>query len=155
MSRSRAPLYRKVNTRARGVYHHFGGDFRHQRATEKLRDERHGTMHGQRRRGLDYTPLFQSLRSKVGEDWNVVFREAVTRLDRPDPIFWVVSLEERNKQDYVCVGDSSYFSGLFVDHDGRLQLAHPALCVSTLTPSCGCCTHTLNGIPFTRKWKSE
>lgn len=112
-------------------------------------------MHGKHRRGLDYTPLFQFLRSKVGEDWNTVFREAVARLDGSDPIFWVVSLEERNKRDYICVGESSYFSGLFVDDDGRLQLVNPALSVSDLTPSCGCCTHTLNGIPFTRKWKSE
>lgn len=153
-SRVPRPLYRKVNTRARGVHHHFGGDFRHQRAAEKLRDELQGTTHGRRRRrGLDYTPLFHFLRSKVGQDWNAVFREAVARLDRPDPISWVVALEESKKQDLVCVGESSYFSGLFVDDNGRLQLVNPALSVNDLTPSCGCCTHTLNGIPFIRKWK--
>ncbi len=31
MQQTRQPLYRKVNTTARGVHHHFGGDFQEAR----------------------------------------------------------------------------------------------------------------------------
>ena len=80
------PLYRRVNTRARNVRHDRGGDFRHRRNTEAERasDVTRGPMTG-RRRGLDYTPLFRFLLSKVGEDWGEVFDEAAKRLRKVDP----------------------------------------------------------------------
>ena len=154
-TRRKPPLYRKVNTRARGVHHQAGGDFRHERAKEKMREAGRGTMHGRQKRGLDYTPLFQFLLSKVGREWDPVLREAVSRLDKPDPIFWLVALTDKDRQEYVRVGESSYFSGLFVDQNGRLQLVNPKLGAAMLAPSCACCTHTLNGIPFTRKYESR
>lgn len=148
----KAPLYRKVNTTAHGVHHAKGGNYRDQRnskargCSELLRE----TMHGRRRRGLDYTPLFKFLLANVGRKWNEVHAEAVSRLDRPDPIFWLVALHEHQRRPYVLIGESSYFSGMYVDADGLLQLVDPSMGPSSLVPLCRCCTHTFNGLPFTR-----
>ncbi len=105
-------------------------------------------MHGKHRRGLDYTPLFKFLLSKVGSDWNDVFSEAVARLDRPEPIFWLVALNEHEKREYVLMGESTYYSGLYVDTEGRLRVVNPELGPEDITPLCSCCTHTFNGVPL-------
>ncbi len=149
MNREKKPLYRKVNTRARGVHHNFGGDYKHSR--NKKRDSLEqvkGSMHGKTERGLDYTPLFRFLLSKVGLDWNEVYSEATSRLDKPEPIFWIVALNEDDKEDYVRVGESTYFSGLYINSDGKLKLSNPELSAKDMTPACSCCTHTLNGKVF-------
>jgi hypothetical protein len=73
------PLYRKVNTRARGVRHNFGGEYRWRRGDSE--DNRTGMARGVQR-GLDYTPLFRFLLSRVGDDWDEVHSEAVSRLDK-------------------------------------------------------------------------
>lgn len=67
------PLYRKVNTRARGVRHRSGGEYRHERNSKRERrnedaEVSRGSMHGRQQRGLDYTPLFKFLLSKVGKE---------------------------------------------------------------------------------------
>ena len=46
MKRTKEPLYRKVNTRAHGVHHNFGGDYRHERNSKKKSDLPHESMHG-------------------------------------------------------------------------------------------------------------
>jgi hypothetical protein len=147
------PLYRRVNTRARGVHHDKGGEFRWSRHS----DDRiaAGAIPGKRQRGLDYTPLFRFLLSRVGDDWREVYREAASRLDRPDPIFWMVARSEAERRPFVVVGESSFFSGLCVDADGRLALVDPTLRVEQLKPGCACCTHTFNGARFTRKYDAE
>ncbi|HKS25469.1 MAG TPA: hypothetical protein VJZ76_21950 [Thermoanaerobaculia bacterium] len=146
------PLYRKVNTTAHGVHHRHGGDFSDVRntKTQKSFDGSRQSMHGKQLRGLDYTPLFRFLLSKVGAEWDAVFSEAVSRLDRAEPIFWLVARSELEREDYVRVGESTYFSGLYVDENGLLQKVNPDLGAGDLDPSCRCCTHTFNGIPFTR-----
>lgn len=146
------PLFRKVNTTARGVHHHFGGDFRHERNTKKevQSEATRSSMHGKQQRGLDYTPLFRFLLSKIGTDWNSVHREAVSRLDKPEPIFWLVALHEHEKKDFVRMGESSYFSGLYVDEKGLLAIVNPDLGPEKMAPLCRCCTHTFNGKPFGR-----
>ena len=103
---------------------------------------------GEPTRGLDYTPLFKFLLSKVGNNWNEVFSEAKSRLDKQDPIFWMVALNEEEKKDCVRVGESTYFSGLFVDNNGVLQLVNPNLKAVDMKPFCDCCTHTFNGKIF-------
>lgn len=147
----KAPLYRKVNTTAHGVHHAKGGNYRDQRNSKArgCSELPRETMHG-RRRGLDYTPLFKFLLANVGRKWNEVHAEAVSRLDRPDPIFWLVALREHQRRPYVLIGESSYFSGMYVDADGLLQLVDPSMGPSSLVPLCRCCTHTFNGLPFTR-----
>jgi hypothetical protein len=148
------PLYRKVNTTARGVIHDSGGDFRHDRnakASQKT-DAARGTMHGTKRRGLDYTPLFRFLLSSVGKNWEQVYGEAVARLDRKEPIFWLVALRKNDGEPVVRVGESTYFSGLFVDDDHTLQIVDPSITIDTMAPLCACCTHTFNGAPFIRRF---
>jgi len=144
------PLYRSVNTRTHGVHHGSGGDYRWSRRRE---DRVHaGAMGGNSRRGLDYTPLLRFLLSRVGEDWDAVHAEAVARLDRAEPIFWLVARSKAERQHFVRIGESSYYSGLYIDEDNRLRLVDPALHVEDMEPVCACCTHTFNGVPFTRKY---
>lgn len=142
------PLYRKVNTQTHGVHHGTGGDFRTERQAPDASDASRGAMNARRRRGLDYTPLFRFLLSKVGSDWDSVYSEAVARLDRPDPIFTLVARYEHERREMVRAGESSYFSGLYIDDHGILQKVNPALRAGNLTPFCTCCTHTLNGVRF-------
>ena len=140
------PLYRKVNTRARNVHHNFGGDFKYSRnKKQETLEQTKGTMYGKKERGLDYTPLYRFLLSKVGTEWNVIFSEAKSRLDKTEPIFWLVSLTENDKQDIVRIGESSYFSGMYIDEVGILQLSNPTLKPTELKHYCECCTHTFNG----------
>ena len=149
MDRKKPNLYRKVNTRAKGVHHHFGGDFKDTRRSKRETVQQvKGTMFGAKQRGLDYTPLFKFLLSKVGCQWDEVFSEAKSRLDRAEPIFWLVALHEDEKKDYVRVGESTYYSGLFVDDNGVLQFVNPNLKAADMTLFCDCCTHTFNGKAF-------
>jgi len=149
MNRNKKPLYRKVNTKARAVHHNFGGDYKNLRSKKRNSVEQtKGSMHGKKERGLDYTPLFRFLISKIGADWDEVFSEANSRLDKTDPIYWIVALNEHEKEDYIRVGASTYFSGMFIDENRKLQLTNPDLKAMDLKPFCNCCTHTLNGKEF-------
>ncbi|MGK4597812.1 hypothetical protein [Amycolatopsis sp. w19] len=149
------PLYRRVNTRARLVHHDHGGDHRHQRNTKRelASDRTRGSMGPRARRGLDYTPLFRFLLGKIGAEWDEVYDEAAARLDSPDPIHWLVARQPHERRDRVRIGEASYYSGLYVDDDNRLQVVAPELGVDDLEPTCPCCTHTFNGVRFTRKYR--
>lgn len=153
--RGKEPLYRRVNTRTHGVRHGGGGEFRWSRNARKEDRRSHGAMGGKRRNGLDYTPLFRFLLSRVGDDWVAVHSEAVARLDDPEPIHWLVARTQAERKPFVRVGESSYFSGLYVDENGRLALVDPSLRVEDMEPGCACCTHTFNGVPFVRKFKAR
>ena len=150
MDREKKPLYRKVNTKARGVHHRFGRDYSDTRKKESAIGMRQGIQ-----RGLDYTPLFRFLLSSVGENGNDVYSEAVSRLDKPEPIFWLVSMVKEGAKDSVLVGESSYYSGLYVDDSGLLQIVNPRVNETTLEPTCSCCTHTFNGVVFTKKLQTQ
>lgn len=140
------PLYRKVNTKARNVHHSFGGDYKYSRHKKKeTLEQTKGSMFRYKKRGLDYTPLFRFLLSKVGYNWNDVFSEAKSRLDKSEPIFWMVALNENEKKDKITVGEATFFSGLYVDDDGILQISNPNLKITDLKHYCTCCTHTFNG----------
>ena len=87
MKKDIKPLYRKVNTRAINVHHQSGSDARHDRNTKQ------GLKKSMRRgaeRGLDFTPLYMFLLSKVGQNWDDIYSEAVSRLPYSDPIFHLV-----------------------------------------------------------------
>lgn len=140
-----APLYRKVNTLARGVFHRFGGDFRDARASGD-----HSPMRRGERRGLDYTPLFRFLHANVGRPWNDVHSEACRRVAEREALFWIVALRREDAEPWYVTGEHSYVSGMFVDEDGILQLVNPEVDEHSLPPRCSCCTHTMNGVPFTR-----
>ncbi len=110
-------------------------------------------MGGRQRHGLDYTPLFKFLLSRVGDDWDAVHAEAIARLDRAEPIFWMVARSQAERKPFVRMGESAYYSGLFVDEDNRLQRVDPHLSVEQMEPGCARCTHTFNGLPLTRKYR--
>ncbi|PPT76175.1 hypothetical protein XaplCFBP3122_10565 [Xanthomonas arboricola pv. populi] len=143
-------LYRSVNTRTHGVKHGIGGEFRHSRNSQKSTSSEvaRESMNGRLKHGRDYTPLFRFLLSKVGEPWGQIYAEAKSRLDTTDPIFWLVARYEEQREEFVRVGESSYFSGLYIDEDGVLQLVNSNLRSKDMTPFCVCCTHTLNGLRF-------
>lgn len=151
------PLYRKVNTRTRGVLHGNGGKSKWERNTkaEKSNQSSRGSMHSNHRHGLDYTPLFKFLLTKVGQNWDDVHSEAVERLDHSDPIFWMVARHEKDKCAFVRVGESKYFSGLFIDDSNCLAIVDPDLCVDDMKPTCPCCTHTFNGERFTQHFSDN
>lgn len=101
------PLYRKENTTAHNVWrNNLGGHYRHQRNTksEIHSEATRGSMHGIKHHGYDYTPLFRFLLSRVGGDWDEIFSEAVSRLDRQEPVFWMVALHEHERRDVVGGG---------------------------------------------------
>ena len=157
MQKPKQPLYRKVNTTAHGIHHRFGGEFNavRRRAKSEEPDRTTLAMHHGAQRGLDYTPLFRFLLSRVGQRWNEVYSEAVSRLDRKEPIFWMVAVQTAKPQAYIRTGESSYFSGLKVDEEGVLRVVDPSIGPSSLVPFCRCCTHTFNGTPFTRTHDPE
>ncbi|WP_225595683.1 hypothetical protein [Pseudomonas sp. PDM05] len=105
-------------------------------------------MHSHHRHGFDYTPLYRFLLSKVGHPWDQVFSEANARLDRPDPIFWMVALHESDKQDYVRTDENSYYSGLWVDDAGLLQKVDPQLTPERMPTFYDCRTHTFNSVVY-------
>ncbi|AXK72899.1 hypothetical protein DWG18_11845 [Lysobacter sp. TY2-98] len=147
------PLYRRVNTRTHGVRDHDrGGEFRHTRNAKNPEHDfvTQASMGAETNRGVDYTPLYRFLLSRVGRPWEETYREAVSRLDRPEPVFWMVAKQREDARDVVRTGHSSYFSGLYVGDDGLLHRTDPSLDEHSLAPDCRCCTHTFNGVRFTR-----
>lgn len=154
MNKEKPKLYRKVNTKTHNVHHNFGGDFKHSRHKKRDTTITQGKM-PQKQRGLDYTPLYKFLLSKVGKNWDEVFSEAISRLDKAEPIFDMVALNENEKTDFIRVGESSFYSGLFVDENGLLQKCNPNLDASTMKLFCDCCTHTFNGVVFGLKEKNK
>ncbi len=142
-------LYRKVNTKARWVSHNSGSDFKHVRNKRRETVEQvRWSMHWWTQRGYDYTPLFKFLLKKVWSKWDEVYSEAISRLDKPEPVFWIVAIHENDKQEYIRVWESSYYSGMYVDEEGILKLTNPNLESSDIGKLCNCCTHTLNGEVF-------
>ena len=163
MNRKKDPLYRKENKLALHYRGDTGGEYRHSRNTKRNKesDEIRSSMKGKKQRGRDYTPLFRFLLSKVGKKWDEVYSEAVSRLDREDPIFWMVYLEEPAHDIHhpegkmngsFRAGESSYYSKLRVDENGILQYVNPDLTINDFVKSCDCCTHTFNGKIINRPW---
>ncbi|MBS1586493.1 MAG: hypothetical protein JSS82_13210 [Bacteroidetes bacterium] len=148
MNRVKKTLYRKYNKLARGFHHNsLGGEFRHQRNTKGLKNLEGSQMSiGRTSEGYDYTPLFRFLLSRVGRNWDEVFSEAVQRLDKQEPIFWIVDLHfEQGDYGVVRIGESSHCSKLTVQND-LLVIADPE--ATAPAKSCTCCTHTFNGIAY-------
>jgi len=153
----KGPLYRKVNTATHGVKHGSGRTSawdRNTKATKREQSSR-GSMHSGQRHGFDYTPLFRFLLSKVGQDWDVVHSEAKSRLDKSEPIFWMVAIHEEDRRPAIRHGESSYYSGLYVDNENRLAVVAPEVNEHTYKPQCACCTHTFNGIKFSQIYKER
>lgn len=122
---------------------------------KKLYRKNNSTAHGSTKKTRDYTPLFMFLLSRVGKKWDEIYSEVITRLPSPDPIYHMVARDRSRAVPYIRYGESSYYSGLYIDAEGILQKVDKALDNTTMTPSCKCCTHTFNGKPFTKKYQEE
>ncbi|MGX9352854.1 hypothetical protein ACS3QZ_16780 [Shimia sp. W99] len=144
------PLFRKVNTRTFRVRHGCPRLEGRDGNTKKARVSE-ATQQGMRqglRHGLDYTPLYKFLLSKVGQPWDAVYSEAVARLEEDAAIWHLVARSEVERRAVVRCGESSFYSGLHVDEAGRLAKVDPGLDASSMRPDCACCTHTFNGERF-------
>jgi hypothetical protein len=152
MDRDKKLLYRKVNTTAFNVHHLYGLPARDDRNTKEGISRR---MVQGKRRGLDYTPLYKYLLSKVGKLWEDVSKDALKRLDNSEAL-WHIVAKPNEWPKRVCRSDeNSYCSGLFIDEAGLLQIVDPTINIDDLYPHCKCCTHTFNGIPYTNKYDPE
>ena len=149
MNKEVKPLYRKVNTKARHCHHMFGSDAKYDRNTKKGISK---SMKKNVQRGLDYTPLYKFLLSKIGQDWDSIHSQAVSRLDKEEPIYHLVARNESEKKDFVYCNENSAYNGLYVDEDNKLQKVNPSLKNEDLYPSCSCCTHTFNGTRLQKTW---
>lgn len=163
MNRKKNPLFRKENKLALHYRGDTGGEYRHSRNSKKNEgsDKMKSSMGGKKLRGVDYTPLFKFLLSKVGKKWDAVYSEAISRLDREEPIFWMVYVNDPHKDprhtegemnDSFRAGESSYYSKLMVDGNGILQYVNPNLSVNDFNKTCDCCTHTFNGKVINRPY---
>lgn len=122
------PLYRKENKVSLSNKYNVstGSEYRYQRHSKAfLNDDRNHKSMTSGKYGYDYTPLFKFLLSKVGSDWDKIYAEAKARLNDPEPIFWMVALQESERRSIVRLGDSTYYSRLFVDDDGILAIVNP------------------------------
>lgn len=133
------PLYRKVNKRMHNgwSWYKIVGKKRYRYERGKKQDvlPEHSPIkkHNSYRTGYDYTPLIKFLHANVGQPWNEVYRECVSRLDSPKPLTWmVVNVNERGlvvnnhfgtDLPKWCSegGEESYWSALWVDDEGILQ----------------------------------
>jgi len=143
-------LYRSVNTTTRHRSNNPGAEYRWECNRKKTADEllaKRETMHSGHKRGRDYTPLFYFLIKQIGKPWDAIFSEVSGRLDTTEPVFWLVALHEHQQRDLVCIGESSFYPGLFVDGNGILQQVNPAITAKDVEVTCRCCTHTYMGEP--------
>lgn len=148
MDKTPKPLYRKHNKLAANFHLNSpGGEFRHERNTKAIKNfVGYRQKIKQTKEGYDYTPLYKFLLSKVGQKWDEVFSEIIPRLDKTDPIFYMVCLDyKENDEGFVRIGDTSYYSKLTVIGD-LLRLAKPN--TTPPAPTCNCCTYTFNGKPY-------
>jgi hypothetical protein len=148
MNKAPKPLYRKVNTKTHGVHHLKGWDASRDRNTKSGMQR---SLKKNVRRGLDYTPLYMFLLSKVGRPWSEVHSEALSRLPKGDDILNNI-FNRPEPYRILGTGESAYFSGMFIDDDGILRKVMPEIQNEDILPLCNCCTHTLNGEVLVRKF---
>ena len=97
--KKKEPLYRKV--RNNESFAHYNdrsyADYRHRRNTKKQIDDdgnvvlhKKESMNNTSPNGYCYKPLYRFLQSKVGQNWDLVYSEAKSRLDKEDPIWHIV-----------------------------------------------------------------
>lgn len=156
MKGKKDPLYRKVNSHVTHLTmhdFHGGSDFRHDRNTKVLKNFEGNKlpMKNKKQWGLDYTPLYRFLHSKIGQNWDVIHSEALSRLDKEEPIWHIVAKHEGDKRGVVRTG-TAFHNGLYVDENNILQMVDPLETNEKQWPGCHCCTHTFNGKLFVNKY---
>ena len=145
------PLYRKANKKVHAYFHTIPpGDYSKERNSKAMKnfEGAHQSMHGKQERGYDYTPLYKFLLKNVGQQWDDVFSEAVSRLDKKDPIFDMVTLHPREGElPVVRLGESAYYSRLTVDDEGILVKLDPNFTAADMGGPSYNRTDTFNGEP--------
>ena len=93
----------------------------------------------------------------MGQPWNDFYKDVKPRLNSTIPIHWMVSTNKdvNTLLGYIRVGESTYYSSLYVDNKGLLQYVDKTIDHTTLEPTCKCCTYTFNGKRFTNKYKEK
>ena len=154
MKKDIKPLYRKERQTRYNNQKHSGGDFRHERNTKEM-ETFEGTHKSMKKGqyGYDYTPLYRFLQSKVGQNWNKVHSEAVSRLNGKEgeehifylvyPDLTIIRPHNLGIQEIVHLGEESMYHTLTVDEDGNLQYINKD--AKWEYDLCSCCTHTLDG----------
>lgn len=137
-------LYRKVNSKAFNCQHNTGIDASSLRTTKEGMSKKMT----KKKRGLDYTPLYRFLLSKIGQPMDKVYAEACSKVLDKTKIVLLFNIE-----DFVRVGENSYYSALYIDENNLIQKQNPTLTVEDFYPCCPCCTHTFNGKPFVKKYE--
>jgi hypothetical protein len=67
------------------------------------------------------------LLSKIGQDWDKIYSEVISRLPTENPI-WNLMVDDKDKdKGYTYCGESSIYSTLYVDENNKLQLVNPNL----------------------------
>lgn len=151
MNRQKEPLYRKQNKLALSYIrctNTITGSFRHERNTKAVKnfEGTHMPMNSINQ-GRDYTPLYKFLLSKVGCKWDEVYSEAVSRLDKTYPIFYLVILDvPEGRYPVVRIGEGTLYSMLTVNSEGILVKVDAE--AGPMKPACTCCTHSFNGKPY-------
>lgn len=156
MNKQPKPLYRKWNTRVLSPSYWlnlWGGDYRHERSKHKNDFETTKLpMKKNRGAGYDYTPLYQYLRSHVGENWNDIYSKILPRL--PDTKegreAWTIFVLQPGEKvrPLVRYGPRSMFSALYIDEKNLLQVVDPTVGVEHCNAPYGKDfpeTYTLNG----------
>lgn len=153
-ARRKKALCRSVNTRTFNHNHDVGVDSKTQRNTKKGIGKTMKSVE----RGLDFTPLFKFLLSKVGKNWDEVYSEAHSRIPYDEPIYWMVFRQGEifNVEDngYFRTSETTLYSELFVDENNILQKVNPELKNEDIVPTCSCCTWTFNGKVLNKKFKN-
>ena len=151
MGKDIKPLWRKMNKEIRGV----------ERVGSKYdKGTKNGTRKSMSSSGndKDYRPLYKFLLKHVGENFDDVCSQIYDRIDDRERIWDIVdkqlSGDVYGRSDVCRVEESSYYSVLIIDENNNLQLKNPNLRIEHLFPSCDCCTHTFNGIPYINKYKN-
>ncbi|MBR1513419.1 MAG: hypothetical protein IJ622_03920 [Bacteroidales bacterium] len=164
------PLYRKVNKITHnGVRYYCQETDRYRNERHKKRDvlpTRLPIKRKQSRHENDYAPLYKFLLSRVGYNWEEVFRECVSRLDKTDPIFdMVVNVNQKGVvvdttvkypeglpkefHDFRACDDSqTYWSTLRVDDNGLLQYVDENYIIDINDELFGTLTASWNGHPI-------
>lgn len=136
------PLYRKVNKITHNGFRFYCQEsdrYRFEKHKKKYANKnRIAIKRKQHRHEYDYAPLYKFLLSCVGREWDKVFEECQSRLDKVDPIMDMVT--NVNKRGLVveypefsngypcffhdwraCDDSRTYWSCLYVDNDGILR----------------------------------
>lgn len=142
------PLYRK-EANAFNNHHIKGSDAKYDRNTKRGISK---TLKNKVKRGLDYTPLYKFLLSKIGHNFDDVYREVIKRVNDRNAIFHMFRKHEFETDDFVRIGESSFYNKLYIDENNIIQKVNPNLKNEDFSPSCWCCTYTFNGKPLIKKY---